>query len=226
MRVLLAALLLLPFTAEAKSGLYLGFNIGGGIVSGDAPIGFPQSELNKDPDFVNGGNSQILFSTDEGGGFSAGFRLGYNILGFAAVEASFSGSGNNLGDSNKIEGQGGIAGLVRFFPGQLIEPDRWWDPYVFFGAGVHFIGYSPLARGDLPMQNDGRAWWPGYTINYGLGCDFYLVPFFSVGVDLAFANAFHDTFHIDDKQGIEATPTETASAFIFNPTMKLTFHFF
>jgi hypothetical protein len=225
--LLVCALLAAP-AAEGKSGLYLGFHLGGAIVSGDAPITFPQSEINKDLDFGKGGNTQVLFSTDVGGGFATGFHIGYNILGFVAIEANFNASGNGLGAGDSIEGQGGVAGLLRFFPAQLFaEPDRWWDPYVTLGGGVHFMGYNPEAHADgSPMIIDGRAWWPGFTFNWGLGSDFYVVPFFSVGIDLMFVHAYHDEFHIDNAENVVAIPTETATAFIFVPTVKLDFHFF
>ncbi len=214
--------------AEAKKGLYLGFNLGGAVVSGNKNIAFPATSVGKDPDYSSGqADLNILFSTDVGGGFATNFRLGYNVMGIVAIELNVGGSGNNLGDSDKIEGQGGIGGLLRIFPAQIFPEvaDRWWDPYIFFGAGVHFLGYNPQARGAQPMQNDGRAWWPGYTINYGLGCDFYLAPFFSLGIDLAFANASQDDFHIDNTNDITISPVDTATAFIFAPTAKLTFHF-
>lgn len=231
----LVALLLAPVGAAAKKGLYFGFNLGGGLVNGDSPVPFDQDVISKlDPDYNALCNGQpctdiaTLLSTDVGSGFAVNFRIGYNILGFVAIEAIMGGSGAGLGDSGTVEGQVGVYGLVRLFPAQLFAEvaDRWWDPYIFVGAGVHFIGYNPDAHPQAgAMQNDGRAWWPGVAVKYGLGCDFYIVPFFSLGIDLAFINAFHDEFHIDDERGITATPTSTATAFIFQPTAKITFHF-
>lgn len=233
--IIMSALLVLFATeAQAKKGFYFGFNLGGALVSGDTAI--PMQNPQKDPDYktLNNGVSatdvSVLFSTDEGSGFATGFRMGYNILGFVGIELLVAASGNELGDGNKISGQGGIFGVVRLFPAQLFDEvkDRWWDPYIFVGGGAHFIGYNPDAHptADNPkMQNDGRAWWPGTAVTYGLGCDFYLVDFFSLGVDLAFYNVFHDDFHIDDDDDITDSPIETAGAFIFAPTAKLTFHF-
>ena len=223
----LIALLSYPLTAEAKKGFYFGFNLGGAMISGESPVPFEAGQIAKDPDYRPNTDVAALMSTDVGSGFTAQFRMGYNILGFVAIETLFGGSGNGLGDGDTIEGQAGIYGLIRIFPAQLFKEveDRWWDPYLFVGGGVHFIGYNPDAHAPDPMQNDGRAWWPGSAIYYGLGCDFYVAPFFSLGVDLAFNNAYHDTFNIDNDDDISATPIDTATQFAFMPTVKLTFHF-
>ncbi len=225
--VTLMILLTGALSAHAKKGFYFGFNLGGAIVSGEKNIAFAESVKLQDPDQPFS-DQNVLFSTDVGGGFATNFRLGYNILGVVAIEANFGGSGNGLGDSDNIEGQASVGGLVRIFPAQFFPEvaDRWWDPYIFLGGAGHFIGYNPQARPEgQSMQNDGRAWWPGVSINYGLGADFYVSPFFSLGIDLAFANVRHNTFHIDDKKDITISPIDPATAFIFTPTAKLTFHF-
>lgn len=229
----LAVLVAVPELANAKKGLYFGFSLGGAIVNGDRAITMSNPKL--DPDFAPicaGGqcpptDKSILFSTDEGGGFAANFRFGYNILGFVAIELDFGGSGNGLSDSDKLEGQVGIYGLVRMFPAQLFKgvEDRWWDPYLFVGGGVYMMAYHPDAHQPADMINDGRVWFPSSAVKYGFGCDFYVARFFSLGVDLAFINAFHGEFKIDNEDDISTSARDGATSFAFQPTAKLTFHF-
>ena len=243
---MVAALALLPAAAQAKKGLYFGFDLGYASVSGET--GIKMSSPGKDPDGGIVGclnpttgkdlgcrsDLSILNSTQEGEGFAVDFIFGYNILGFVAIEAQFSASGNQLTDYDHIEGQGGIYGLIRLFPAQLFEEvaDRWWDPYVYVGGGGHYMGYYPEAH-EAPdgssagkMQNEGRSWWPGAAVKYGFGCDFYPVQFISLGLDFGFTNIWHDEFHIDDDPEITDSPAgDSASAFAFTSTAKITFHF-
>ncbi len=220
-------------TAHAKKGLYLGLGFGGAVVDGDTAIPLQNPAL--DPDYGNGlsfNGARVdlneLVRTKVGGGFAADIRLGYNILGMVAIEVDIAASGNNLGDGNQIEGQFGVFGLLKLFPAQFFDEvrDRWWDPYVFVGGGVYALLYNPDAHKPIPMQNDGRAWWPAGALKYGFGCDFYLKPFVSLGIDLAFTHGFLDEFVIDRDDSITTTPIGDAQNFVFTPTAKITFHFF
>jgi hypothetical protein len=231
----LLSLLLAPQVASAKKGFFFGFGFGGAIVDGET--GVPLNAPATDPDFALSNapnniavNTAALFSTAEGEGFAATFRLGYNILGFVSIEVELGGSGNNLGNGDKIEGQLGVFGLLRFFPAQLFKEvaDRWWDPYVMIGAGGYTILYNPQAEDvhpGVPMRTDGRAWGPGAAIKYGFGCDFYVAPFVSLGVDLAFINGFHSDFRVDFEDDIRTEAIETTGSFVFQPTARVTFHF-
>ncbi len=233
---------LAPSVAEAKKGLYFGFNLGGALVSGQtASSGLNIKDPGLDPDYritcVGGGacpstNLNDLLSVDRGTGFGASFNFGYNILGFVGIEMDIWGSGGKLSDYSKIEGQGGIGANVRFFPAQLFvntsetAKNRWWDPYVFVGAGVYVLGYNPDSHQPVKMVSEGRVWFPAAYVKYGLGCDFYVVRFLSLGVDFAFAHGFMDTYRIDNKKDIRSSPVDgPAKNFSFLPSFKLTFHF-
>ena len=234
--ILTLALAIAP-AAQAKKGFYFGFNLGYATVSGDTAITMQNPELDPDSGFdknIGGLQTDLrkLFTTEVGEGFNAEFRMGYNILGFVAIEANIQAHGNNLSDSNKLAGVGFIGSLVRFFPAQIFREvdDRWWDPYIFIGGGVYFMGFNPDAHPEdtrFPsMINDGRAWFPSAAVKYGLGVDFYIVRFFSMGIDLAFVNGFHDTFRIDNEEDVSTSPVGgSAGSFSFAPTAKLTFHF-
>ena len=219
------ALALAPSQAEAKKGFYFGLGLGYGSVSGDTGIGIENAFRDVDSMVANADLDE-LFRSDAGSGFAMNFRLGYNILGVVALEAEFGGSGNNITDGKKIEGQAGIFMLVKVFPAQFFKglEDRFWDPYIYAGGGIYFMGYNPDAHPPFAMANDGRVWWPSTAVKYGLGCDFYVSPFLSLGVDLAFINGFHSEYHYDEDQD-PLKAKDTASSFVFQPTVKATFHF-
>lgn len=235
LRLALVGLLLTPAAASAKEGFFFGFGFGGAVVSGENGVALTSPTTDPDYNLVNASpsvtvNTGALFSTAEGEGFAATFRIGYNILGFVSIEVELGGSGNNLDNGDKIEGQLGVFGILRFFPAQLFDEvkDRWWDPYISFGAGGYTIMYNPQSEEvhpGVPMRTDGRAWGPGGAIKYGLGCDFYVAPFVSLGVDLAFINGFHTDFRIDYGDDVRTETVETAGSFVFQPTARLTFHF-
>ncbi len=225
-RVLLVALgVALTPTAFAKDGFYIGFNFGGGITSGDTNIPMKDKTLDPDQAFSN---TAELFRTDAGTGFSGELRIGYNILGFVAIEADLGGSFENLSDNDKFGTNFGVFGLVRFFPAQLFEEvaDRWWDPYVFVGGGAHAVVYKPDARIDGgKMTNKARAWWPSAAVKYGVGCDFYPIDFMSLGLDFAFTNGFHDEFVIDFEDDITANAASDAGSLNVQISASLLFHF-
>ena len=223
---------LIALPADAREGFYLGLGFGGAVVDGDSAIILNNPEL--DPDYGNGNtyngakvDLSELFTTKVGSGFAADFRLGYNILGMVAIEFDIAASGNNLGDGNKIEGQLGIFGLIKLFPAQFFEEvaDRWWDPYLFVGGGVYALLYNPDAHQPIPMQNDGRGWWPAGALKYGFGCDFYVTPNVSLGIDMAFTHGFLEDFVIDRDDDVKTTPVGDAGNFVFTPSAKITFHF-
>jgi hypothetical protein len=209
-------------TAQARDGFYMGFGFGGGMVSGDTAIELKNPE--RDPDRV-GSDKRKLWSTEEGGGFQFDFRLGYNILGVTAIECNVSAGGNNLSDWDKIEGQGGVFGLVKLYPAQFFPEmaDRKWDAYIYAGAGLYFMAYQPDAKPN--MDTDARGWYPSLGIKWGLGGEYYVVPMLSFGLDLGFTHGFHSTFIINDDKGIETEAKDGATSFAFQPTVTMTVHF-
>jgi opacity protein-like surface antigen len=218
---------LTPSHAEAKRGFYLGLGLGYASVSGDT--GIELQNIAKDPDAnaftYPDADLNELVRSDAGSGFAFNIRMGYNILGVVAIEGDFGASGNNISNGNEVEGQAGAFFLVKLFPFQFFEQfdDRFWDPYLFGGGGVYFMGYHPDAHSG-EMTNDGRAWWPSAAAKYGIGCDFYLGPFLSLGIDLAFISGFHSTFHIDYDDNITSETRKSGASFAFQPTLKINFH--
>ena len=211
-------------TAYAGGGFYVGFGVGGGLVSGDTAIELKKPGL--DPDYASS-DLRKLVSTEEGEGVQFDFKIGYNILGITAIECDVSAGGSNMADWGKIEGQGGIFGLIKLFPAQFFPEvaDRKWDAYIYAGAGVYFMAYQPQARPNGTMITDGRGWYPSVAIKWGIGGEYYVTPFLSFGGDLGFTHGYHSTFIIDDDKGIETEAKETATSFAFQPTVTMTFHF-
>jgi hypothetical protein len=220
-----SVIVLTPSNAEAKRGFYLGLGLGYASVSGDT--GIELQNIAKDPDsYGPDADLNELVRSDAGSGFAFNIRMGYNILGVVAIEGDFGASGNNISNGDEVEGQAGAFFSVKLFPFQFFEQfdDRFWDPYLFGGGGVYFMGYHPDAHPPYEMANDGRAWWPSSAAKYGIGCDFYVGPFMSLGIDLAFIHGFHSTFNIDYDDNITSDAKKSGASFAFQPTIKFNVH--
>jgi hypothetical protein len=77
------------------------------------------------------------------------------------------------------------------------------------------------------MINKARAWWPSAAVKYGFGCDFYPVPFLSLGLDFAFTNGFHEKYVIDFDDDIttKAVDSSQSRSFAFQVSASILFHF-
>ena len=219
-----ASTLLLATTAAAGNGLYFGFNLG--YANTDGNRGILLKSPDADPDSIKNNNASHteIVRTDAGSGFAGDFRLGYNIFGLVAIELDMGGSFENLTDADHFGTNFGVFGLVRFYPAELIKAvsDRFWDPYIFIGGGVHAVVYKPDVE---DLQNKARAWFPSGAIKYGLGCDFYPVPFLSLGIDLGFTNGFHDTYVVDYDKPTKTEADSEAHSFAFQASLSILFHF-
>src|SRR5688572_29223084 len=109
-------MVLVPATAEARPGLYVGLGLGGTDVDG-SPVPY-----NHIPGLIAVPGAPVL-TTDTTDGFSGVFRLGFNILGYAALEAIVAGNANNIGQEDI-----GWAGHAQF--GGRVYPMWHWQDMV------------------------------------------------------------------------------------------------
>src|SRR5207244_2033616 len=108
------ASLLVSLTAApglARPGPYLVLGLGGTSVSGQD---VSYSQLHGEPAIAGG----PALSTAMDGGVSGTARLGFNILGYAALEAVFSGNGRDFQNKSDRDWAMHLHGGVRVYP--------WW----------------------------------------------------------------------------------------------------
>ncbi|MBM4371131.1 MAG: outer membrane beta-barrel protein, partial [Deltaproteobacteria bacterium] len=223
-RTLLAlGILLLGTTpAWARGGGFVGFGIGGAATDGAKYVELetfwtscprvPGEDFCRDRVHTDGA---------DGAAFHVGF--GYNFFGYAALEASVAINGNLDSGGGKPEGAGHVAGLVKLFPAQFVPRAdiraRWWDPYVYGGAGYSWMGYHL----DMDPRHKARGW-SGLSWQTGFGADFYLTKTVAVGADFRFILPRYSVFY-EDWGDSDDEPAATPKALVFAPTVTFTFHF-
>lgn len=225
----LAVLLLLamgPTDALARGGLYFGIDLGGATVSGDSNIA-----LNVGPNVMI--SNKALHArqtwTEFGSGLAAGLRLGYNVMGYGGLEFNLLAHGNWKSAGATWEGLGHIGVLARISPIQFLTladnpklkalKNRDWDVKVF-------AGFAPYVVGGYHISADVGRGWEGYSVEWGLGAEYYVVPTVSFGMDLRFLHSSFDTF-LQDWSPREAFPLESnEKALVVAPMFTMTFHLF
>ncbi len=246
--LLTASLAPAPAAAQSmRDGLYLSFGLGGAVVSGEqgtlfdvpAPCGYsPEVFLwskgttnckpipSNIPGYTVEEARAELVRTDFGSGLSFQLRIGYNILGYASLEASVLGHGDLDGDA----GAGHVGGAVRIHPAQFWIPfqERPWDVDVSFGYGYSIGGYHPAPEVQRFIvgtddEDDGKGW-DGTNLSTGVAFNYMVAQRVSLGVDFKFMFPDWKEWFANWDKGYTGTPVESPDAFIFLPTAQVTFH--
>jgi hypothetical protein len=220
----LALLLALPATAAARGGLYFGFDLGGAKVWGDTNI-----VLNHSPDsqyyVPTGHEAQVRSET--GSGFAAGIRLGYNVMGYAGIEATILAHGNKQSAANTWEGAGHPAITLRLYPMEFLTlfdnptlksfKGRPWDVNLSFG-------YAPYDLGGYHISSSQGRGWEGYSLQWGIAGEYYVAKTVSVGAEMRFIKPVYNSFLVkwDPWQAVALADTE--SNFVLAPMAQITFY--
>lgn len=219
----LALTVLAPRVQASEGGMIFGISLGGALVSGDQGV-----KLEPAGSWIESHTTDDQFKdwvrTDAGSGFAFDLKLGYNILGYAAIETYINGHINMDSGGGKFEGAAYWGFLGRYFPFQHFEQLRTtkFDPNVYFGGG--FINYNGYHRGDYDPQHKTRGW-NGTHLLFGAALDYYIHKSVSVGVDLRFILPTWNSFMEDWDNDINYEPASPASSFVFEPMANITFHF-
>ena len=205
---LLVLLLLAPVT-RAGEGFSLSLGLGGGVWH------LPEDSLNDSLRQVGRSDGNLLTGTLSSG-LAVRLSFAYNILGWATIEAGFTGHGWNLGGAD-IGGSGHVAVVAHFHPLQLWWPERRWDATVFLGGGYTMLG------GGHQDDNINRGL-EGGLLECGLTGRFFIEDWLSVGVDLRFGIPFFETW-IVDWGDIEFSLSSSPPALFTQILAVTTFHF-
>jgi hypothetical protein len=159
MRTTLALVLICAAPARAGEGVVLGLEAGYGIWNFDHDKVAGQALL-----------GDVLLTQRMKNGFAPALRLGYNVLGHAALEFFFTGS---LFLDGEAQGGGAfVGGQLTWYPLALfMEPDRMFDLGLSFGLAP----YAIVGHNISPATGmDGMAW------PLGLSLEFHPAPWFSI----------------------------------------------
>ena len=189
---LIALLMGICTQAQAREGFYL--TLGGGYtsVSGqEVPYDAfePDEHGLQVPRMSNG----ELFSTTIDGGPSLLYRMGFNILGYGAIETSLSGHGNELSDADLRQWAAHWHIGARAYPAwhwqsefpELLQP---LEVSLFLGWGISYQVYVPHP------SLDEIGWDTTASLRFGVGLEYFVLSYFKVSLDYYYINAPYDNF--------------------------------
>ncbi len=224
-RVLFLVLVLaFPCAAQARPGFYVGLGGGGAVVNGESGIG--NSRIGADEQ----GNTiatSFPLSTNVGGGPAASFFLGFNVLGYGAIEVDATGHGTGLFDVDTRKTSWQLSFGLRGYPlwhwrSQLPDYLQPFEPSVFFGWGPVYEAYTPVPGFD-PV---GWSKMPGVLpTRFGLGVEYYVISYFRVGLDYAYVHAAFDNFIFNYDESLNFPTSPPAKTGIHQVIANIAFQF-
>ena len=205
----------------ARPGFYFGLGFGPTGVNGSSVI---NSQLQ--PDEMGGTISGLPSSatTDIDGGISALFRLGFNVLGYAALESYLTGFGHNLGDSDVRSWAGHWQSGLRVYPlwhWQHLLPGylQPLEPSLFAGVGLSYQGSPPGPGYDEMGYSKRNSWSLGTEVEY------FFAEYFRLGLCYNYIKANYNNFifNFDDSENFPLDPPAKTS--FHQLWLTLTFQF-
>ena len=187
--IVLLSILLAAGVAQAREGFHMG--LGGGF-----------SSLNGDDAVPVVGVSGSSPKTSQGGGGGLLLRLGYNIMGYGALEGLIQGQADSLG----IDGEESWAANWRL--GTRIYPHWHWQSelpdYLQPLELSMFLGWGGTYQGYDPQGIDPVAWSDGFgAFTFGTSLEYFVSDVFKVSLDYFHHSVSHDTFIYNRSDGEE-----------------------
>ena len=216
-RAFLVVLLALSITGPtwARPGLYVELGSGLQAVSGaEVPIANIQA-MDDGTRLVIDPRLQPQLTTDTGTGPLVSLRLGYNVLGYGALELALSGSGTNLGDSRQRTGVGHVALLARAYPLWHFYPELPVEPWLLIGGGWSIQTQALVDR----------IAWDGGALHLGFGASYYPLPWLSLYCELRYVRVFHERFWFDSGSDLIFPVSPSAGTGYWLPGLGVAFHF-
>jgi hypothetical protein len=192
--------------AAARPGFYVGLGVGGSAVQGTGVMSGDLTLTSGSATFPAG----YLLTTEIDGGLGMLFTMGFNILGYAAIETRLAGQGHDLDDANLREWAAHWHTGVRAYPmwhwqdrlPSYLQP---LEPSVFVGWGTTYQGYP------LPLTNDEVGWRTWNSWRFGLALEYFVITYFKVSLDYSYVMAPHDLFIYDFSDSINFAAEPTAN---------------
>jgi opacity protein-like surface antigen len=216
LRILILGLIgLVAEPALAREGFYLGIGTGFTSPHGqDVPYqAFELNEFGASVPRMISVQGYKDYSTVLDGGSGAIYRMGFNILGYGAIETIITGHGNHFTDADLRE----------------------WAAHAHVGARIypawHWQGTFPAwARPLEPYVPDPSldeiGWSTSSSARLGLGLEYFVLSYFKVALDYSYINAPYDNFifNFQDSDNYPVDPQLAGTTFHeFTVTMNFQF---
>jgi hypothetical protein len=209
--LIIAAMVLLTATpALARPGFFIGLGggystAGGKLVTNNRLL--PQPGTTLGPGYAP--------TTDIDGGLSPLFHMGFNILGYGALELVASGHWHDLFNASTRDWAAGAHIGGRIYPMWhwqsklpiILQP---LEPSLFFGWGTTYQGYAPNTEEEV-------AWSTWKSLRTGFGLEYFILSYFKVSLDYYWVRAPHNKFLYD---------AGDSQIFVVEPVALVNFHQF
>ena len=210
-RLALVTLLLCATSpAAARPGFYIGFGLGGTTAEGED---VPGHRLLPDPGTTLRPTMTYMTETDLEGGLSGLFTMGFNVLGYGAVETRVTGHGHDIDDPEMRSWSAHWHTGLRLYPlwhWQSLLPAvlQLLEPSLFMGWGLSYQGYAYDPASEV-------AWAQHGSMRLGAALEYFLISYFKVALDYSFTKPKYDHFYYDYGDG---------ETFSVTPPARATFH--
>ena len=120
-------------------------------------------------------------------------RLGFNVLGYAALETLFTGHGHDIDDADLRSWSAHWHLGARVYPMWHWQAEvpfylQAFEPSLFLGWGGSYQVYTP----DPSLDEVGWSSWGSWRL--GMGLEYFVASYFKVGIDYSYVNAPYDNF--------------------------------
>jgi hypothetical protein len=204
MRTITLLISLLAVTpAWARPGFSVGLGLGGSGVGGET---VDTGRLSSDTAGIEAG---FPLTTNIDGGLAALFTMGFNVLGYGAIETRLAGQGTDLSDGYHRKWAAHWHTGVRAYPlwhwqAQLPEYLHPLEPSLFVGWGTTYQGYVPTPDNEV-------AWSTWSSWRFGLAVEYFIITYFKVSLDYSYVLAPYSKFIYDWDESITFNVEPTAN---------------
>ena len=202
--LLLVFILLQAGAAQARPGFYFGLGFGPTGVNGSL---VENAQLQPDELGSRLSGLPTGTTTDIDGGISGLFRLGFNVLGYAALESYLTGFGHNLSDSDVRSWAAHWQSGIRVYPlwhWQHLLPGylQPLEPSLFTGIGLSYQGSPPAPGYDEMGYSKRNSWSLGSEVEY------FFADYFRLGLAYNYIKANYNNFifNFDDSENFPLDP--------------------
>ncbi len=190
--IIIVFVLGLALPAWARPGFTIGLGLGGSSTGGGKVA---LTRLTPEPGTPPVTSIGYVPTTDIGGGLSPMLHLGFNILGYAALELRATGHWHDLFNAKTRNWTASAHIGARAYPmwhwqGKLPKYIQPLEPSLFLGWGSTWQGYAPNTSEEV-------AYSTFKSLRFGGSLEYFIVSFFKVSLDYYFVRAPFGTFIFD-----------------------------